>query len=58
MSELMKAMCWKMVKKTKDTLNMVGLAIYQKPLDNKCYEQRKENTPPMCQGSDDPNAAW
>jgi hypothetical protein len=58
MSELMKAMCWKMVKKTKDTLNMVGLAIYQKPLDNKCYEQRTENSPSMCQESDDPNAAW
>ncbi|KAJ4766327.1 S-adenosyl-L-methionine-dependent methyltransferases superfamily protein [Rhynchospora pubera] len=58
MSDLMKAMCWKIVIKTKDTLNKVGLAIYQKPSDNKCYDKRKENSPPMCQESDDPNAAW
>ncbi|KAJ3671649.1 hypothetical protein LUZ60_007728 [Juncus effusus] len=59
MSELMNSMCWKMVKKTKDALNKVGLAIYQKPLDNNCYNKRPDNsTPPMCQQSDDPNAAW
>ena len=58
MSALTKSMCWKMVKKTEDSLNQVGLAIFQKPTDNKCYEQRSENSPPLCQGSDDPNAAW
>ncbi|KAJ6841342.1 putative methyltransferase PMT26 [Iris pallida] len=58
MSALTKSMCWKMVKKTKDTYNQVGLAIYRKPTDNKCYEQRKENNPPLCKDSDDPNAAW
>ena len=58
MSELTKSMCWKMVKKTKDSLNRVGLAIYRKPTDNKCYEKRSENRPPLCKESDDPNAAW
>lgn len=58
MSALTKSMCWKMVKKTKDTFNQVGLAIYRKPTDNKCYEQRTEKSPPLCEDSDDPNAAW
>lgn len=58
MTALTKAMCWKMVAKTKDSLNHVGLAIYRKPSDNKCYKKRTENKPPLCQKSDDPNAAW
>ncbi|KAJ6803210.1 putative methyltransferase PMT26 [Iris pallida] len=58
MSALTKSMCWKMVKKTKDTFNKVGFAIYRKPTDNKCYEKRTENSPPLCQDNDDPNAAW
>lgn len=58
MTALTKSMCWKMVKKTKDSLNHVGFAIYRKPSDNKCYKKRTENNPPLCQESDDPNAAW
>lgn len=58
MTALTKQMCWKMVKKTKDPVNKVGFAIYRKPTDNKCYEKRTENNPPLCQESDDPNAAW
>ncbi|XP_020261948.1 probable methyltransferase PMT26 [Asparagus officinalis] len=58
MNALTKSMCWKMVKKTKDSLNQVGLAIYRKPTDNNCYEKRAENSPPLCEESDDPNAAW
>ncbi|EHA8586967.1 putative methyltransferase PMT26 [Cocos nucifera] len=58
MSALMKSMCWKMVAKTKDTFNRVGLAIFRKPSDNKCYKKRMENNPPLCQESDDPDAAW
>nr|CAD1818214.1 unnamed protein product [Ananas comosus var. bracteatus] len=30
----------------------------QKPMDNKCYEQRTEENPPFCRESDDPDAAW
>lgn len=51
-------MCWKMVNKTNDKLNEVGLAIFKKPMDNKCYEQRTEENPPFCRESDDPDAAW
>ncbi|CAL4960117.1 unnamed protein product [Urochloa decumbens] len=58
MSALTKSMCWKMVSKTKDKLNQVGMAIYQKPMDNSCYEKRSENSPPLCKDSDDANAAW
>ncbi|CAO2196704.1 unnamed protein product [Urochloa humidicola] len=58
MSALTKSICWKMVSKTKDKLNQVGMAIYQKPMDNNCYEKRSENNPPLCKDSDDANAAW
>jgi hypothetical protein len=58
MSSLTKSMCWKMVKKTKDTLNQVGMAIYQKPMDNNCYEKRPEDSPPLCKETDDADAAW
>ena len=58
MSTLTKSMCWKMVNKTKDKLNQVGMAIYQKPMDNNCYEKRSENNPPLCKESDAADAAW
>ncbi|PNT73331.1 hypothetical protein BRADI_2g57087v3 [Brachypodium distachyon] len=58
MSSLTKSMCWKMVKKTKDTLNQVGMAIYQKPMDNNCYEKRSEDSPPLCKETDDADASW
>ncbi|XP_062227696.1 probable methyltransferase PMT26 [Phragmites australis] len=58
MSSLTMSMCWKMVNKTKDKLNQVGMAIYQKPMDNNCYEKRSENNPPLCKGTDDADAAW
>lgn len=58
MSKLTKAMCWELVTKTKDTLDKVGLAIYRKPSNNECYEKRSKSNPPLCQESDDPNAAW
>lgn len=58
MSKLTEQMCWKLVKKDKDTVNGVGIAIYQKPTSNECYEQRSQSEPPLCQQSDDRNAAW
>ncbi|XP_058186544.1 probable methyltransferase PMT26 [Rhododendron vialii] len=58
MKELTKSMCWNVVKITKDKVNKVGIAIYQKPTSNECYEKRSQNEPPLCQESDDPNAAW
>lgn len=58
MTELTKSMCWNVVKLTKDKVNKVGIVIYQKPTSNECYEKRARNEPPLCEESDDPNAAW
>ncbi|XP_021734582.1 probable methyltransferase PMT26 [Chenopodium quinoa] len=58
MSKLTEQLCWKLIKKEKDTVNLVGIAIYQKPFSNECYEQRSQNEPPLCEQSDDRNAAW
>lgn len=58
MSTLMKSICWDMVTKTKDARDKVGVAIFRKPFNNSCYEKRQQSSPPFCQESDDPNAAW
>ncbi|KAG8383862.1 hypothetical protein BUALT_Bualt04G0057800 [Buddleja alternifolia] len=58
MKKLTKAMCWDVVSITKDRVNGVGIAVYRKPSTNECYEQRSKNDPPLCQDSDDPDAAW
>lgn len=58
MKKLTKAMCWEMVAINKDAINKVGVAIYQKPTSNECYEKRAQEEPPVCKESDDPNAAW
>ncbi|BAT86462.1 hypothetical protein VIGAN_04411600 [Vigna angularis var. angularis] len=46
-----KAMCWSVVAKTLDSSG-IGLVIYQKPTSSSCYQERKENTPPLCEYSD------
>ncbi|XP_011031158.1 PREDICTED: probable methyltransferase PMT26 isoform X4 [Populus euphratica] len=58
MTELTKAMCWELVSINKDKLNGVGVATYRKPASNECYEKRSKQEPPLCEASDDPNAAW
>ncbi|KAI8540640.1 hypothetical protein RHMOL_Rhmol08G0002400 [Rhododendron molle] len=58
MKQLTKSICWEIVSITKDRVNQVGIAIFQKPASNECYEKRSQNEPPVCQVSDDPNAAW
>lgn len=58
MGKLTNSMCWELVAIDKDKLNSVGAAIYRKPTSNECYERRSRSEPPICQGSDDPNAAW
>ncbi|KAL4310820.1 hypothetical protein GQ457_01G028650 [Hibiscus cannabinus] len=58
MSRLTKSMCWDLVTVKKDRLNAVGAAIYRKPTSNDCYNKRSKNVPPLCEESDDPNAAW
>uniref|UniRef100_A0A803L744 Methyltransferase n=1 Tax=Chenopodium quinoa TaxID=63459 RepID=A0A803L744_CHEQI len=58
MSKLTKSMCWELLKIGKDTVNGVSAAIYRKPMSNDCYENRMKSEPPLCQESDNPNAAW
>ena len=58
MKKLTKSMCWDIVTITKDRVNKVGIAIFQKPTSNECYEKRLKTDPPVCLESDDPNAAW
>ncbi|KAL9234219.1 hypothetical protein vseg_009114 [Gypsophila vaccaria] len=58
MSKLTKSMCWELLEIGKDKVNGVSAAVYRKPTSNDCYEQRTKNDPPLCQESDDPNAAW
>ncbi|KAK4763993.1 hypothetical protein SAY87_013431 [Trapa incisa] len=58
MTSLTASMCWELVTIQNDKLNSIGAAIYRKPRSNKCYEERKQNSPPMCKNDDDPNAAW
>ncbi|KAG8089591.1 hypothetical protein GUJ93_ZPchr0011g27565 [Zizania palustris] len=58
MMKLTKAMCWEMVCKMRDTVDQVGLVIFRLPADNACYKKRRQKEPPLCEPSDDPNAAW
>ncbi|GAB2218613.1 hypothetical protein Drorol1_Dr00001839 [Drosera rotundifolia] len=58
MSQLTKSMCWELIAKEKDRVNGVGVAVFRKPISNECYEQRSNSNPPMCEQSDDRNAAW
>lgn len=58
MSSLTTSMCWDLVTIKKDKLNGVAAAIYRKPTSNECYDNRKNQSPAMCEEEDDPNAAW
>jgi hypothetical protein len=51
-------MCWKLVNKVKESLNKKGVAIFQKPMDNHCYDARSAANPPLCGEYDNPDAAW
>uniref|UniRef100_A0A0E0MKA7 Methyltransferase n=1 Tax=Oryza punctata TaxID=4537 RepID=A0A0E0MKA7_ORYPU len=58
MAALTKSMCWDMVKKTNDTVDETAMVIFKKPTSNGCYSNRKQPEPPLCDASDDPDAAW
>lgn len=58
MVALTTAMCWKRVAKFIDDTTGIGAAIFQKPISNDCYENRKKDFPPMCDEDDKPDAAW
>jgi len=53
LQNLLTNMCYKLYKK-KD-----NIAVWQKPMDNMCYDSRGETAyPPKCDGSLEPDAAW
>ncbi|XP_074272580.1 putative methyltransferase PMT24 [Silene latifolia] len=58
MSELMKSICWELVKVERDSVNRKAAAIFRKPVTNNCYDERQKNDPPFCEESDDPSKAW
>ncbi|WMV31233.1 hypothetical protein MTR67_024618 [Solanum verrucosum] len=58
MVALTEAICWKVVKKTFFDSAGVGLVIYQKPVSSSCYENRRENNPPLCDQNNRSNSSW
>ncbi|CAI5474788.1 unnamed protein product [Closterium sp. Yama58-4] len=60
MTDLAERMCWTLkVREKEDGLDNVGVAVWQKPSDNRCYSERGAGTPPpMCESDDNPDAAW
>ncbi len=50
---LLSRMCYKKYATKGD------IAVWQKPFDNSCYEERKPETyPPVCDDAIEPDAAW
>lgn len=47
MVALTESICWKTVVKTVDSTG-IGVVIYQKPVSNSCYSERKAEEPAMC----------
>ncbi|XP_022871830.1 probable methyltransferase PMT23 [Olea europaea var. sylvestris] len=58
MVALTEAVCWKVVVKTFFVTSHIGVVIYQKPVSSSCYENRKENNPPLCDHASRPNSSW
>ncbi|OEL27930.1 putative methyltransferase PMT26 [Dichanthelium oligosanthes] len=58
MAALTKSMCWEIIKKTSDTVDQTAMVIFKKPTSNDCYDARAHAEPPLCEASDDQNAAW
>ncbi|XP_027335430.1 probable methyltransferase PMT11 [Abrus precatorius] len=53
MLNLTTRLCWKFLKKDG------YIAVWQKPSDNSCYQDREAGTkPPLCDPSDDPDNVW
>ncbi|KAL5164158.1 putative methyltransferase PMT11 [Glycine soja] len=53
MLNLTTRLCWNFLKKDG------YIAVWQKPSDNSCYQDREAGTkPPMCDPSDDPDNVW
>ncbi|XP_047319556.1 probable methyltransferase PMT23 [Impatiens glandulifera] len=54
---LTEGMCWKVVAKNVDSSG-IGLVIYQKPVTSSCYENRKEEDPPICDPNKREKTSW
>lgn len=53
MEDLTSRICWRLVKKEG------YIAIWQKPLNNSCYQNRDHGAqPPLCDTRDDPDNVW
>lgn len=53
MEDLTSRICWRLVKKEG------YIAIWQKPLNNSCYQNRDQGAqPPLCDTHDDPDNVW
>jgi SAM-dependent methyltransferase len=53
MTSLVGRMCWRMIAKEGQTV------IWQKPMNNECYMERKKRVkPPMCDSSSSPDSVW
>uniref|UniRef100_A0A804MSA8 Methyltransferase n=1 Tax=Zea mays TaxID=4577 RepID=A0A804MSA8_MAIZE len=57
MVTLIKSICWRTVVKSQD-VNGIGVVIYQKPVSNSCYAERKTNEPPLCSERDGSHFPW
>ncbi|KAJ7516055.1 hypothetical protein O6H91_22G040700 [Diphasiastrum complanatum] len=57
-ASLAAAMCWNQLARTADSSTRIGVAIFQKPKNNFCYEHRKRKRPPICKDNEKPDAAW
>lgn len=52
-------LCWDLLVRTKAAADTgIGMAIFQKPTDNTCYDKRTVDKPPMCAVDDKADAAW
>ncbi|CAK9213095.1 unnamed protein product [Sphagnum troendelagicum] len=51
-------LCWSLLEKGKDPETGVGVAVFQKPTNNECYDLREVLEPPYCEEGDKPDAAW
>ncbi|TVT97815.1 hypothetical protein EJB05_18624, partial [Eragrostis curvula] len=57
MVALTKSICWRTVVKSRD-INKIGVVIYQKPISDSCYLERKNSEPPLCAENDGSRSPW
>ncbi|CAI5518659.1 unnamed protein product [Closterium sp. Naga37s-1] len=59
MEELTTRMCWTLRAKRVNMTFGIGVAVWQKPTDNRCYRHRPNNSSlaPLCSIADEPDAA-